>query len=69
MSKKHGHSHKDNHDYKEGHNEGYIEGQKDILKIFDDIFATGATDVSKIPNSNNSKFVEIKKKIIELLNK
>ncbi|MBX9839951.1 hypothetical protein [Silvanigrella sp.] len=66
MTNKKHHS-KDTHEYKEGHTEGYIEGQKDILKIFDDILSTGQTDVSKIGNVNNSKYVEIKKKIIELM--
>ncbi|KAB8028564.1 hypothetical protein [Fluviispira multicolorata] len=61
------HSHKDNHEYKEGRSEGYEEGQKDLLKILDEILSTGNTDAGKIGNANNSKFVEIKKKIIELI--
>ena len=67
MSKKN--SHKDSHEYKEGHHDGFIEGQVALLKIFDEILSTGKTDVNNLGNNNNSKFMELKKKIIALINK
>jgi hypothetical protein len=67
MSKKN--SHKDSHEYKEGHHDGYLEGQISILKVFDEILSTGKTDLNSLGNNNNSKFIELKKKIMILVNK
>lgn len=61
------HNSKETHEYKEGHNDGLILGERKILQLIEEIISTGKSDTSGIGTNNNSKFVEIKKKLIEIM--